>query len=148
MKNDQQVTKMHAREVADFFGITPDTLRYYERQGVIPPVQRDSNGYRVYTDAELNWLYLALNLKRAGLSLEKITEFVQLVREVGIDSQKAQKALLKEQLTEIDKQLANLQDTRDVLQNKMDTFDEHLAKIETGERVTDDIPKEWQNYRK
>lgn len=140
--NDE--TKMSSKEVADYFGITTDTLRFYERKGVIPSPARDNNGYRIYKDVELNWLYLALNLKRAGLSLEKITEFAHLARQKERNSLNAEKQLLKEQISEIDKQLINLQNTRDILQGKLDHFNDHLGKIGT-EKTSQ---KEWQDYKK
>ena len=97
---------------------------------------------------ELNWLYLVLNLKRAGLSLEKITEFAQLALSKGQDAKAAQKQLLQEQIDEVDKQLFNLQKTRKVLQWKLDTFDEHLGRIDAGNLDAVDIRKEWQDYKK
>lgn len=72
--------RLNAKEAANFFGITKDTLRFYEKRGIIPEVPRDKNGYRIYTDYELNWIYLALNLKKAGLSLDSITEFAHLFK--------------------------------------------------------------------
>lgn len=144
MQKTNDKTQMSSKEVADYFGITTDTLRFYERKGVIPSPARDENGYRVYTDVELNWLYLALNLKRAGLSLEKITEFAQLARRNKVNSLEAEKQLLKEQISEIDKQLINLKNTRDVLQGKLDHFNDHLGKI----GMESPSQKEWQDYKK
>lgn len=145
---DNNTTKMSSKEAADYFGVTTDTLRFYERKGVIPPVHRDKNGYRVFTDVELNWLYLVLNLKRAGLSLEKITDFSQLALSKGPNAKTAQKHLLQEQIDEVDKQLFNLQQTRKVLQWKLDTFDEHLGRIDAGNMDAVDVRKEWQDYKK
>lgn len=145
---DKKTTKMSSKEVADYFGVTTDTLRFYERQGVIPPVHRDKNGYRIYTDVELNWLYLVLNLKKAGLSLEKITEFSQLALSKGQDAKAAQKQLLQEQIDEVDKQLFNLQKNAQGLAGELDTFDKHLARIDAGNMDAVDIRKEWQDYKK
>ncbi|MBB1078486.1 MerR family DNA-binding transcriptional regulator [Limosilactobacillus sp. STM2_1] len=58
-----QETNMGSKEVANFFGVSIDALRFCERRGIIPQVKRNKNGYQVYTDVELNWLYIVLNLK-------------------------------------------------------------------------------------
>ena len=49
---------MKTKEVVALMNISQDTLRYYEKVGVIPPVNRDENGYRIYNDNDLNWIYL------------------------------------------------------------------------------------------
>lgn len=62
------------------FDLSVDTLRYYERVGVIPPVHRNESDYRNYTTNDLNWIYLAKNLRNAGLSIESLIEFAQLAQ--------------------------------------------------------------------
>lgn len=49
---------MKTKEVVALMNISQDTLRYYEKVGVIPPVNRDENRYRIYNDSDLNWIYL------------------------------------------------------------------------------------------
>lgn len=61
---------MKTKEVVALMNISQDTLRYYEKVGVIPPVNRDENGYRIYNDNDLNWIYLVKNLRNAGVSIE------------------------------------------------------------------------------
>ena len=54
---------MKTKEVVALMNISQDTLRYYEKVGVIPPVNRDENGYRIYNDSDLNWIQASV-LKR------------------------------------------------------------------------------------
>ena len=86
------------------FDLTTDTLRYYERVGVIPPVHRNESGYREYSTNDLNWIYLAKNLRNAGLSVESLIEFANLaqLRETQ-NVEEAQKQILADQLEELDK---------------------------------------------
>ncbi|HCZ6347574.1 TPA: MerR family transcriptional regulator, partial [Staphylococcus aureus] len=63
---------MKTKEVVALMNISQDTLRYYEKVGVIPPVNRDENGYRIYNDNDLNWIYLVKNLRNAGVSIESL----------------------------------------------------------------------------
>lgn len=57
---------MNIKKAAELFDLTTDTLRYYERVGVIPPVTRNESGYREYTTRDLNWVFLAKSLRSAG----------------------------------------------------------------------------------
>ncbi|OTO09078.1 transcriptional regulator [Enterococcus sp. 4E1_DIV0656] len=71
---------MNIKKAAEVFGLSVDTLRYYERVGVIPPVHRNESGYRDFTTNDLNWIYLARNLRNAGLSIESLIDFAQLAQ--------------------------------------------------------------------
>lgn len=55
---------MKTKEVVALMNISQDTLRYYEKVGVVPPVNRDENGYRIYTDSDLNWIYLVKKFEK------------------------------------------------------------------------------------
>ena len=69
---------MTMKTVCDMFNISADTLRYYERIGVIPPVQRTSGGIRKYADEDISWIQNAICLRDAGVPLEMIAEYVRL----------------------------------------------------------------------
>lgn len=71
---------MTIKEVSEKFGITQDTLRYYERAGMIPPVTRTAGGIRNYTETDLKWVELAKCMRSAGLSVEVLAEYVRLFR--------------------------------------------------------------------
>lgn len=141
-------TGLSAKEAADFFGVSKDALRFYENEGIIPRVPRNSSGYRVYTSSELNWIYLVLNLKRAGLSLESITEFTHLFMDPSPSSLKRQKELLSQQIDEINKKMKMLADTKKILKYKLDIFDDHFAKLESKNLNEEEIEPLWKDYRK
>lgn len=136
---------MNIKKAAELFDLTVDTLRYYERVGVIPPVTRNESGYREYTTRDLNWIYLAKNLRNAGLSIESLIEFAHLaqLREKQ-DVSIAQKQILHDQLVELDEKIAELQKTRDLLIYKISTYDDHLAKFKSGELTPDNVEKLWE----
>ena len=69
---------MTMKTVCDMFNISADTLRYYERIGVIPPVKRTSGGIRKYTEDDISWIQNAICLRDAGVPLEMIAEYVRL----------------------------------------------------------------------
>lgn len=134
---------LNSKEAAEMFGLTTDTIRYYERVGVIPPIERDKNGYRVYTTRDLNWIYLAKSLRHAGVSIESLIEFATLAQLEG-NVEQAQKQILQDQLQEINEKLGEMTKTRDLLQYKIDTYDEHIAKFKSGEITTDNLEELWK----
>ena len=71
---------MNSKEVSELFNLSIDTLRYYEKAGVIPPVTRSENGYRDYQIRDLNWIYLAKTLRKAGMSIDSLQEFARLAQ--------------------------------------------------------------------
>lgn len=139
---------MNIKKAAEMFDLSVDTLRYYERVGVIPPVSRNASGYRDYLTNDLNWIYLAKNLRNAGLSVESLIEFAQLaqLRETQ-NVEEAQKQILSDQLDELDKKLTEMQEVRDLLVYKIDTYDDHIAKFKAGEMTPDKIEKLWERKK-
>ena len=122
---------MNIKKAADMFDLSVDTLRYYERVGVIPPVSRNESGYRDYTTNDLNWIYLAKNLRNAGLSVESLIEFAHLaqLREAQ-NVEKAQKQILVDQLEELDRKLEEMQEVRELLVDKIETYDELYCEVQ------------------
>ena len=87
---------MTIREVAEKYGITQDTLRYYERVGMIPAVPRTSGGIRNYGEKECSWIELALCMRNAGMPVEAMIEYVELFLE-GDETIPARLQLLTDQ---------------------------------------------------
>ncbi|MGQ4067939.1 MerR family transcriptional regulator [Enterococcus mundtii] len=139
---------MNIKKAADMFDLSVDTLRYYERVGVIPPVSRNESGYRDYTTNDLNWIYLAKNLRNAGFSVESLIEFAHLaqLREAQ-NVEKAQKQILVDQLEELDRKLEEMQEVRELLVYKIETYDEHIAKFKAGEMTPDKVEKLWERKK-
>lgn len=133
---------LSTKDVAKMFNISVSTIRYYEKIGIIPPIQRDENGYRIYTNSTLNWIYLMKSLRNAGLSIDSLLEFSRLSQEQG-EERKKQKEILQNQLQEIDEKLAEMQRVRKLLAYKIETYDEHLAQFQTGELTAETAEKLW-----
>ena len=140
---------MNIKKAAAMFDLSVDTLRYYERIGVIPPVKRNKSGYRDYKVRNLNWIYLAKNLRNAGLPVEALIEFVHLAQMPDNPKvNEAKKQILYEQLEELDQKIAEMQAVREILTYKIDTFDEHLTKFRSGELTDDNVEKLWERKNK
>ncbi len=105
---------MTIQEVAEKFSISSDTLRYYEKIGVIPQVHRTSGGIRDYKNGDLSWIQLVKCLRDAGLSLDAIKEYTRLFQ-IGdktipdrLKLLKTQKEILVEQKNKIEYAISKL----------------------------------------
>ena len=137
---------MNSKEVSRIMDLPVDTLRYYERIGVMPPVERNANGYRNYRNTDLNWIFIIKRLRAAGLSIEALLEFATLTQTAG-DTAGAKKELLQEQLGELDEKMADLDRTREMLKYKIATFDYHLGQFGVDSAGTDSVDKLWEDPR-
>lgn len=72
---------MTISEVSEKYGLTPDTLRYYERIGLIPPVPRTRSGLRDYDESSCNWIEFIKCMRGAGLQIEALIEYVALYQQ-------------------------------------------------------------------
>ena len=86
---------MTIKEVCSKFNVSPDTLRYYERVGVIPEVRRTAGGIRDYSDDDIKWVETATCFRSAGMPIELLIEYVKLYQE-GDHTISARCDLLKE----------------------------------------------------
>ncbi|MCR1901787.1 MerR family transcriptional regulator [Ligilactobacillus apodemi] len=91
---------MNMQEVATKVGISPDTVRYWERIGIILPFGRDQQGIRNFSHQDLEWLKYAKLLNEMEVSLDFQIEYVKLVK-LGKKAKPARKDLLNEQLAKL-----------------------------------------------
>ncbi|MBP6408118.1 MAG: MerR family transcriptional regulator [Fusobacteriaceae bacterium] len=116
---------MTITEISQRFGITTDTIRYYERIKLIPPIKRNSNGIRNFTEEDCNWVYFIKQLRSAGISIETLVEYVSLFQE-GISTVGARKELLIEQLRIVENRMKEIQETYERLKLKVDGYEERI----------------------
>lgn len=136
---------MNIKEVAELFDLTTATIRYWEDTAIIPPIRRNSSGYRDFSTGNLNWIYLVKSLRRAGVTIESLQQFAALAQEPRTpEQQAAQKAVLHHQLTEVENSLSALTETRDLLRYKIDSYDDHVAKFVSGEWDEDTSEELWK----
>lgn len=69
------------KTMAQKAGLTEYTLRYYEREGLLPPVGRDENGRRRFSDRDLDWISLVCCLRDTGMSIAEIRRYIDLCKE-------------------------------------------------------------------
>lgn len=116
---------MTIAEVSKKYDISADTLRYYERIGLIPPVNRTSGGIREYTQEDCEWVEFAKCMRGAGLPVEALIEYVSLFQQ-GEDTAEARKLILVEQRDQLAEKLQEMQRTLERLNSKIDRYEQVL----------------------
>lgn len=136
-------------EVAKTTGIAISTLRYYDREGMFPDMERSNGGIRVFSDKEISTLRVIECLKTAGMSIKEIKEFLAWCQE-GDSSLKKRREMFYSRLKEVEKQIAALQQTIQTLKYKCWYYDTAIA-AGTEDAVknlpVEEIPEEIRGYR-
>ena len=117
-------------EAARHTGVTPHTLRYYERIGLLPPVERASSGYRRYTDADLGAVLFLTLLRQTGMPIRDMQQFVALTR-AGEDTVPDRVVVLEEHRDALRDRLALLTAHMSALDNKIGVYRALLGAQET-----------------
>src|SRR5471030_3167330 len=116
---------MMISKVSQKYNISADTLRYYERIGLIPPVNRNGSGIRDYTEEDCKWVHFAKCMRGAGLSIEVLVEYVTMFQQ-GNSTIKARKELLIEQRSRLAENIKEMQQTLERLDKKIDGYEERV----------------------
>lgn len=116
---------MTIKEVSEKYGISQDTLRYYERVQVIPAVTRTSGGIRDYQEEDLKWVELAVCMRNAGLPIESLIEYQKLFQ-AGDETIPARLELLQSQMEILKKQKEQIEETIGRLSYKIDRYEEAM----------------------
>ncbi len=118
---------MKIAEVSKRMNLSQDTLRYYERIGLIPPVKRNASGIRDYTDKDLGWIEFIKCMRGAGLSIESLIEYVKLFGE-GEQTAQARKDILFEEREKLIERITSMQETLERLNKKIESYEKCLNK--------------------
>ena len=117
---------MTIAEVSRKYEISADTLRYYERIGLIPPVPRNKSGIRNYDEASCQWIELMICMRKAGVQNEALVEYVELFQQ-GDATIDARKEILIEQRERLTAKMNEMQASLDRLNQKINGYEKVLA---------------------
>lgn len=120
---------MNIKEASSTTGVSADTIRYYERIGLIMPIER-VNGIRKFTERNINQINFAKTMREAGLSIETLKDYVTLVFENDPTTIPARKYILGEAINTLNEKVKEVNDARDYLQWKIDNYDSHMVPSE------------------
>ena len=120
---------MKIADVSETYGLSVDTLRYYERVGLIPPVNRNGSGIRDYNELDLRRVDFIKCMRSAGLPIEVLIEYVALVQK-GDKTIEARKDILIEQRELLAARMKEMQKTLDILDHKIEVYEKAVLKKE------------------
>jgi DNA-binding transcriptional MerR regulator len=120
---------MTIAEVSKKFDLSADTLRYYERIGLIPHVPRNKSGIRDYDESSCNWIQLMKCMRSAGVQIEALIDYVALFQQ-GDDTQSARKQILMEQKELLEARISEMQSALSQLTIKIEHYDQIILPAE------------------
>ena len=130
---------MTIAEVSKQYGLSADTLRYYERIGLIPPVPRTKGGVRDYGEESCGWIELMKCMRAAGVQIEALIEYVKLFRQ-GDSTIAARKSILVDQRDQLLARMAEMQASLDLLNKKIDGYEQKIVSAEQRLRLLHTTP--------
>lgn len=116
------------KQVSQLYNVSQDTLRYYEKVGMIPTVNRTKSGIRDYQDEDIDWVQMAICMRNAGLPVEVMAEYVKLYQQ-GDETFKQRLDLLENQYQSLLKQREKIDETLEKLKYKISRYE---IAVETG----------------
>ncbi|MDR1677709.1 MAG: MerR family transcriptional regulator [Deltaproteobacteria bacterium] len=120
---------MQITEVCKRYSLSADTLRYYERIGLIPSVERTTGGIRNYSEQDCNWIGFIKCMRKAGVQVGALIEYVRLFQ-LGEAGDPECKDILVRERNRIAQQLAELQSTLELLDYKIEKFETDMRTAE------------------
>ena len=137
-------------EAAKRLGVSPSTLRYYDKEGLLPFVERSSGGIRMFQEKDFEWLQVIECMKKAGMSIKDIRQYIEMALQ-GDSTIEARLELFRRQQKVVAQQMAALQHTMEMLRYKCWYYETAKAAgtVDVPKNMPDeDVPAEFQAIRK
>ncbi|MFC3745253.1 MerR family transcriptional regulator [Paenibacillus sp. GCM10012306] len=115
------------KEVSEKFNLASHTLRYYEKEGLLPPVHRMDNGRRVYNETDLQRIQMLCCMRDSGMSIEAIKHYNELIL-LGDDTVPERREIISRQKETVQQHIAEYQKYLDLLSQKLNYYDAFLDK--------------------
>jgi MerR family transcriptional regulator, aldehyde-responsive regulator len=120
---------MKIAEVSEKFGLSADTLRYYERIGLLPTVTRTESGIRDFSELDLQRVDFIKCMRNAGLPIEVLIDYMELI-EQGDSTIEARQQILLEQRDLLSSRITEMQKTLDLLNHKIEIYEINILGME------------------
>ncbi len=131
-----------AKETSRITGLSTATLRYYEKENLLPPVSRNSQKYRQYTDEDMEWIKMIQCMRSAGIPIHSIREYVLLLLQGG-KTLEQRFVMVQNHMKDISVQLTALQNTLNLTRKKL-LFYENLLKDPSFKNMS--YSEEWKLF--
>lgn len=136
-------------QVSKMFDLSISTLRYYDKEGLLPFVERSNSGICMFSDKDYEWLKIIECLKKSGLSIKEIRSYIDMTKR-GDDSLEERLQLFEERKKDVERQMRELQETLDLLKYKC-WYYEMAIQDQSEERVrslsAEELPEEYKKIK-
>lgn len=136
-----------AGEVAAKLSLTKDGLRYYEKEGLLPPIARDESGHRAYSESDIEWIFLIRCLRDTDMPICKIKQYVSLLMAGGGDSISERRDILKEHEVYLNEKIKIFQNLLQLIGKKIEFYDNALNTDNPEAVRCMDYVAEWEHFR-
>ena len=130
------------KETAEITGLSTATLRYYEKQKLLPQIARNDQKYRQYTDEDIEWIKMIQCMRRANIPIQSIKEYVALLIQGG-ETLEQRYVMVQNHMKDIKNQMTNLQNAFILTQKKL-SFYEKLLEDSSYKNMT--YSEEWKLF--
>ena len=124
-------TDLTIAEAAAEAGVSVHTLSYYERAGLLTPIERNGSGHRRFSPEDLEWIVVCTRLRATGMPIRRIRQYADLVR-AGDGNEAERLALLEAHREEVRERLREVRRHLELIDYKIDLYTERLAATDHG----------------
>lgn len=132
-----------AKETAEMTGLTTATLRYYEKEQLLPAIERTEQRYRQYSDTDIEWIKMVQCLRMANVPIRSIREYILLLTQGG-KTISQRRLMVQEYIDDLHSQMANLQNALALAEKKL-VFYEELLQSPSAQDLT--YLEEWNLFK-
>lgn len=137
-------------EMAKLLGVTASTLRYYDKEGLLPFVERSSGGIRMFRESDIEWLRVIKCMKKAGMSIKDIRQYIELALK-GDDTIELRLMMFRRQKEVLQQKMAEMQHTMAMVEYKCWYYETAKAAgtVEVPQNMKEsDVPKQFHDIRR
>ena len=137
-------------EMAKLLGVTASTLRYYDKEGLLPFVERSSGGIRLFRESDIEWLRVIECMKKAGMSIKDIRQYIELALK-GDDTIELRLMMFRRQKEVLQQKMAEMQHTMAMVEYKCWYYETAKAAgtVEVPQNMKEsDVPKQFHDIRR
>ena len=137
-------------EMAKLLGVTASTLRYYDKEGLLPFVEHSSGGIRMFRESDIEWLRVIECMKKAGMSIKDIRQYIELALK-GDDTIELRLMMFRRQKEVLQQKMAEMQHTMAMVEYKCWYYETAKAAgtVEVPQNMKEsDVPKQFHDIRR
>ena len=137
-------------KMAKLLGVTASTLRYYDKEGLLPFVERSSGGIRMFRESDIEWLRVIGCMKKAGMSIKDIRQYIELALK-GDDTIELRLMMFQHQKQVLQQKLEEMQHTMDMVEYKCWYYETAKAAgtVEVPQNMDEaDVPQRFRDIRR